>query len=178
MDILITGKNMEVSDYLKGLVDKKVGKLKKYFKPDTQVHVTLSIEKSRHIAEITIPVDGIVMRGEEVSTDMYASIDGALRRIEHQIMKHKTKLEKRLHQDAFKEQTLLFSDGYADEEHPKVVKTKRFSVKPMSIDEAVMQMQLLGHSFFVFRDAADDEINVLYMRKDGNIGLIDPNSNK
>ena len=175
MDILIAGKNMEVSDYLKGLVDKKVGKLKKYFKPNTQVHVTLSIEKSRHIAEITIPVDGIVMRGEEVSTDMYASIDGALRRIEHQIMKHKTKLEKRLHKDAFKEQALLYSDAYAEDDHPKIVRTKQFSVKPMNTDEAVMQMQLIGHSFFVYRDAEDDGIKVLYMRKDGNIGLIDPN---
>jgi len=176
MDILISGKNMEVSDYLKGLVDKKVGKLKKYFKPDTQAHVTLSIEKSRHIAEITIPFDGIVMRGEEVSTDMYASIDGALRKIEHQIMKHKTKLAKRLHKDAFLEKELLFSDAYAEEEHPKLVKTKRFDVKPMSLDEATMQIQLLGHSFFVFRNAKQDEqINIIYMRKDGNIGLIDPN---
>ena len=101
MDIIITGKNMEVSDYLKGLVNKKVGKLKKYFKPDTPEYVTLNIEKSRHIAEITIPFDGIVMRGEEMSTDMYASIDGGLKKIEHQIMKHRTKLERRLDKDAF-----------------------------------------------------------------------------
>jgi len=174
MDIIITGKNMEVSDYLKGIVDKKVGKLKKYFKPDTQASVMLSIEKSRHIAEITIPFGGIVMRGEEVSTDMYASIDGSVEKIEHQIMRHKTKLAKRLHKDAFKGGDPLYEDEFVEDERPKVVKTKRFNVKPMSLDEAVMQMELLGHSFFVFRDANSEEINVLYQRKDGNIGLIDP----
>lgn len=175
MDILISGKNMEVSDYLRGLVEKKAGKLKKYFKPETQVQVTLSIEKSRHIAEITIPFDGIVMRGEEASTDMYASIDGALKKIEHQIMKHKTKLAKRLHKDAFNEKELLFSDSYVEEELPKLVKIKHFNIKPMSVEEAVMQIQLLGHSFFVFRNAEkNDAINIIYVRKDGNIGLIDP----
>jgi len=175
MDIIITGKNMDVSDYLKGLVDKKVGKLKKYFKPSTTAHVTLSIEKSRHIAEVTIPFDGIVMRGEEAETDMYAAIDGALSKIEHQLMRHRTKLEKRLHKDAYKIGELLYNDGYEEEEPRRVVKTKRFDVKPMSLEEAVMQMELLGHSFFVYRDADDDNINVLYMRKDGDIGLIEPN---
>lgn len=174
MDIIITGKNMEVSDYLKGLVDKKVGKLKKYFKPSTSAHVTLSIEKSRHIAEVTVPFDGIVMRGEEAETDMYAAIDGALKKIEHQIMKHRTKLEKRLHKDAYKVDELLYQDAYEEEEPRRVVKTKRFNVKPMSMEEAVMQMELLGHSFFVYRDAQVDNINVLYMRKDGDIGLIEP----
>ena len=175
MDITITGKNMEVSDYLKELVDKKVGKLKKYFKPNTAAHVTLSIEKSRHIAEITIPFDGIVMRGEEAETDMYAAIDGALTKIEHQIMKHKTKLEKKLHKDAYKVGELLYKETYEAEEPRRIVKSKSFDVKPMSIDEAALQMELLGHSFFVYRDAKDDNINVLYLRKDGNIGHIDPN---
>jgi len=175
MDITITGKNMDVSDYLKGLVDKKVGKLIKYFKPSTAAHVTLSIEKSRNIAEITIPFDGIVMRGEDVGTDMYAAIDGALTKIEHQIVKHRTKLEKRLHKDAYKVGELLYQDTYDVEEPRRVVKSKRFDVKPMSMEEAALQMELLGHSFFVYRDADNDDINVLYLRKDGNIGHIDPN---
>jgi putative sigma-54 modulation protein len=173
MDINIQGKGMDVSDYLKGIVNKKVGKLKKYFKPETIAHVTLSIEKSRHIAEVTIPFDGIVLRAEETSTDMYSSIDGCLKKLEHQIMRHRTKLEKRLHHEAFKEEQLLFHDAYIEEEIPKLVRTKRLSVKPMSLDEAVMQMELVGHSFFVFRDAEYDEINVIYKRKDGNIGLIE-----
>ena len=175
MDITITGKNMEVSDYLKGLVDKKVGKLKKYFKPSTTAHVTLSIEKSRHIAEVTIPFDGIMMRGEESATDMYAAIDGALTKIEHQIMKHRTNLEKKLHKDAYKVGELLYQESYEAEEPRRVVKSKSFDVKPMSMEEAALQMELLGHSFFVYRDAQSDNINVLYLRKDGNIGHIDPN---
>jgi putative sigma-54 modulation protein len=175
MDITITGKNMEVSDYLKELVDKKVGKLKKYFKPNTVAHVTLNIEKSRHIAEVTIPFDGIVMRGEEAATDMYAAIDGALLKIERQIMKHRTKLEKKLHQDAYNTGELVYQESGETDEPKKVVKTKRFDLKPMSMEEAALQMELLGHSFFVYRDATSDNINVLYMRKDGNIGHIDPN---
>jgi len=175
MNIIIQGKGMDVSEYLSGIVQKKVGKLKRYFKPETIAHVTLSIEKSRHIAEVTIPFDGIVLRAEETSTDMYASIDGVLKKLEHQIVKHRTKLEKRLHHDAFKEEEMLFHDAFVEEESAKLVKTKKFNVKPMSLDEASLQMELVGHNFFVYRDAEYDEINVIYKRKDGNIGLIETN---
>ncbi len=175
MNIDIQGKGMDVSNYLTGIVEKKVGKLRKYFKPETIAHVTLCIERSRHIAEVTIPFDGIVLRAEETSSDMYASIDGCLKKLEHQIVKHRTKLEKKLHHDAFKEEEMLFHDAFVEEDDVKLVKTKKISVKPMSLDEATMQMELVGHSFFVYRDADYDEINVIYKRKDGNIGLIETN---
>lgn len=171
MRISIVGKNIEVSDYLKSLAEKKVSKLERYFKPDTEIIVTMSVEKNRHIVEVTVPFDGIMVRGEEVTGDMYASIDNVLDKLEKQIVRHRTKLEKRLRTDAF------INDVQDLEEEPqerRVVRVKRFSIKPMSVEEAVMQMELLGHSFFVFTNAQSNEVNVLYMRKDGDLGLIEP----
>ena len=101
MRLIVTGKGMEISKYLEGLVEKKASKLERYFRPETDVYVTLSIEKSRHIAEVTVPFDGVVLRTEEVSGDMYGSIDAALKKLERQIRRHRTKLEKRLHDGAF-----------------------------------------------------------------------------
>ena len=170
MRVSIAGKGMEVSDYLKDLVIKKVSKLQKYFDEDTEAHITMSIQKSRHIVEVTIPFDGIVLRGEEATGDMYASVDGVIKKLEKQIHKHRTALKKRLHEGAFSADDL----DYADEKMPVVVRTKRFVVKPMDIEEAKMQMELLGHQFFVFRNAITNEINVLYQRHDGDLGLIEP----
>ncbi len=175
MNVIIAGKNIEVSDYLRDVVEKKANKLSRYFKPDTEMHVTLSIEKSRHIAEVTVLFDGIVLRGEDATGDMYSSIDVVLKKLERQIRKHRTKLEKRLHEDAFTEGTVY--DYYEDGDHeegPQVVRNKKFVARPMDIDDAVMQMELLGHSFFVFRNVHNNEVNVLYRRSDGNYGLIEP----
>lgn len=173
MRVIIAGKGMEVSDYLKEIMTKKVSKLQRYFDEDTEAHITMSIQRSRHIVEVTIPFDGIVLRGEEATGDMYASIDGVIKKLEKQIHKHRTALKKRLHEGAF------VGDGYdqtelADEKMPAIVRTKRFIVKPMDIEEAKMQMELLGHEFFVFRNAKTHEINVLYKRNDGDLGLIEP----
>jgi putative sigma-54 modulation protein len=174
MRVNITGKGMEVSDYLKDMVTKKVMKLQRYFGEDTEAHITMSIQRSRHIVEVTIPFDGILLRGEETTGDMYASIDGVLRKLEKQIHKHRTSLKKRLHEGAFLKETYEYHDDMEEEMVPKIVRTKRFVVKPMDLAEAQMQLELLGHQFFVFRNAKTEEINVLYKRHDGDLGLIEP----
>lgn len=172
MRISITGKNIEVSEYLKDLAVKKMTKLDRYFPSDTVAQVTMAVEKNRHIVEVTIPYAGGIIRGEEVTGDMYASIDNVIAKLERQIIRHRTKLEKNLKAEAFNEPMPEYFDD--EDEGPKVVKVKRFSIKPMSEEEAILQMDLLGHSFFVFTNAETDDINVLYRRKDGNLGLIEP----
>ena len=173
MRVIITGKGMEVSDYLKEMVTKKVLKLQKYFGEETEAHITMSIQKSRHIVEVTIPFDGVVLRGEEVTGDMYASIDGVLGKLEKQIHKHRTALRKRLREGAFTNDGFE-PDGADEENPPRIVRKKRFVLKPMDLEEAQMQMELLGHEFFVFMNSNTNEINVLYKRWDGDLGLIEP----
>ncbi len=176
MRISISGKNIEVSEYLKDLIDKKVGKLERYFPKDTEIQVTMAVERNRHIVEVTIPYESIIIRGEEVTGDMYASIDNVLDKLEKQILKHRTKLEKNLKAGAFKYDAPLYAESYegAEEEGPRIVRVKRFSIKPMNEEEAMLQMALLGHSFYVFENADTGDINVLYARRDGNYGLIEP----
>ena len=177
MRISITGKGLEVSDYLRELIDKKVGKLERYFPQDTEVQVTLSVEKTRHIVEVTIPYEGGIIRAEEVTGDMYASVDNVLDKLEKQIIRHRTKLEKNLRSGAFRYEQPVYIAAYeeADEEEgPRIVRVKRFNIKPMSEEEAMLQAELLGHSFYVFTNAETNDINVLYKRKDGNYGLIEP----
>lgn len=174
MRVSIAGKGMEVSDYLKDLVSKKVLKLQRYFDENTEAHITMSIQRSRHIVEVTIPFDGIVLRGEEATGDMYASVDGVIKKLEKQIHKHRTALKRRLHENAFTKEDDAYELSLAEEKRPSVVRTKKFVVKPMDIEEAKMQMELLGHQFFVFRNAVTNEINVLYLRQDGDYGLIEP----
>lgn len=127
--------------------------------------------KNRHIVEVTIPYQGGIIRGEESTGDMYASIDNVIAKLEKQIHRHKTRLEKSLRYDDASPEY----DDYDDEdEGPHIVRVKRFSMKPMSVEEAMLQLELLGHSFFVFTNAETDRINVIYARKDGNFGLIEP----
>jgi len=174
MRVIIAGKGMEVSDYHKDLVTKKVRKLQRYFGKFTEAHITMSVQKQRHIVEVTIPFDGIVLRGEEASEDMHTSIDGVLKKLERQIHKHRTALKRRLHENAFAKSEYEYHEEMEDQRMPTVVRTKRFVVKPMDIAEAQMQLELLGHQFFVFRNADTDEVNVLYKREDGDLGLIEP----
>ena len=172
MQVTINGKNMEVSEYLRDLTDKKVSKLDRYFPGDTEVQVTLSVEKNRHIVEVTIPYAGGIIRGEEVTGDMYASIDNVIAKLEKQIIRHRTKLEKTLrYEDAPEDEADYYDD---EDEGPQIVRVKRFSIKPMSVEEAALQMELLGHSFFVFTNDETNDMNVIYRRKDGNYGLIEP----
>lgn len=174
MKITVNGKNIEITAALRSTVEKKISKLEKYFNPDVEAHATLSVQKSRHIIEVTIPFNGVLLRGEESNDDMYASIDLVVDKIERQIRKQKTKIERRTHGNSLRYQAI--PDIVEDEgkEEAKIVKTKKFAIKPMSPEEAVLQMELLGHSFFVFESADEGEVNVVYKRKDGNYGLIEP----
>ena len=155
MRISITGKNIEVSDYLRDLAMKKMAKLDRYFPADTVAQVTMAVEKNRHIVEVTIPYAGGIIRGEEVTGDMYASIDNVIAKVERQIVRHRTKLEKNLKAEAFDEPIPEFEEE--EDDGPRVVKVKRFSIKPMSEEEAILQMDLLGHSFFVFMNSERSE---------------------
>ncbi|WP_427338090.1 ribosome hibernation-promoting factor, HPF/YfiA family [Caloranaerobacter sp. DY30410] len=174
MKIIVSGKNIEVTNALRDVVEKKMEKLDKYFHKDVEVHVTMNVEKNRHIIEVTIPFEGGIIRAEEENSDMYTSIDKVIDVLERQIRKHKTKLQKRNRNG----KTIRFENIIPLEENqnnePKIVKTKRFAIKPMDAEEAVLQMELLGHNFFVFRNAVTDDVNVVYKRKDGNYGLIEP----
>lgn len=173
MNIQITGKNIPVTDSLREIVQKKLKKLDRYFEPDTEVIVVLSIERARQIVEVTIPLGGFILRGEESTDDMYASVEGVVRKLEKQIHHHRTRLERRLRGDAFHDISDMPEETQAEVQHI-VVRTKRFAVKPLDVDEAALQMQLLGHDFFVFMNADSGEVNVIYKRKDGNFGLIEP----
>lgn len=172
MKFTIVGKNIALTDALKDTVERKLGKLDKYLNPDAQVHATLSVQKNRQTIEVTIPSAGMLLRGEEVTEDMYASIDNVVEKLERQIRKHKTKLEKRMHESALRFSDITPLEPETDNE-PKIVRTKKFAFKPMDAEEAVLQMDLLGHNFFVFMNSDTNEVNVVYKRKDGNYGLIE-----
>lgn len=176
MNLKITGKNFDVTDALKERVNKKLGKLDKFFRPGTEAQVTMSVQRNRHILEVTIITGGITLRAEVAGDDMYACIDKAQDILERQIRKNKTRLAKRLHEGIL-EQPDAFRPGTEDvkeEKEFRVVRTKRFAVKPMPVDEAILQMNLLGHEFFMFTNAETNQVNVVYRRKDGNYGLIEP----
>ena len=176
MNIQFVGKNVEVTDALKEVTEKKLSKLEKYFQESISGNVTFSTQKNNKTIEVTIDIPGTIIRAEETSDDMYASIDKSVDVLERQIRKYKTKLQKK-----YKEgQTIRFENvvplQQEEEENdkPNIVRTKRFSVKPMNSEEAILQMELLGHNFFVFRDGETDQIGVIYKRKDGDYGLIEP----
>lgn len=166
------GKNIAVTAKLKERSEAKLGKLQKFFKEDTEVFVTMSIQRNLQIFEVTIPYCGVVFRAETSSEDMFASIDKAVDILERQIRKNKTRLERKLRENAFDPQNFLAED--VDEEDFRVIKAKRFSTKPMDVEEAILQMNLLGHEFFVFVNATTQQTNVVYKRNDGDYGLIEP----
>ena len=170
----IRGKNIEITPALRDYVEKRVGKVTKYFDAVGEITVLLTVSKGRHIVEVTVPVHGVLMRGEEATMDMYTSIDLVVEKLERQIHKHKTKLEKRFREGSFKlDEAATASVHNEDAGDYEIVKTKRFMVKPMDVQEAIMQMNLVNHDFFVFRDASTEEVNVVYRRRDGNYGLIE-----
>lgn len=173
MRITVSGKNINITNALKERVEKKLSKFERYFGPETEAYATLSVEKNRHIIEVTIPFNGVILRGEEATADMYTSIDNVIEKLERQMRRHKTKLEKRIKDGNIKFENWTSPTEEEDQE-VKIVKTKRFAMKPMPVEEAVLQMELLGHSFFVFSNADTDEVNVVYKRKNGNYGLIEP----
>lgn len=174
MKFKITGKNIEVTEALKERVMKKLGKLDKFFSPQIEAHVMMSIQRNRHILEVTIPTDGITLRAEVANDDMYTCIDKAEDILERQIRKNRTRLEKKLHTGTFKPEYFSSDNTVEEEKEFKIVRTKRFAIKPMPVDEAILQMNLLGHEFYMFSNADTNEANVVYRRKDGNYGLIEP----
>jgi len=170
MKIIVRGKNIEVTNALKDYVERKLVKLEKYLDL-SEAQVTLVVVKDTHKVEVTIPVNGMILRGEEATGDMYASVDLVIEKLEKQINKYKGKLSKKIRVEGKAVPAAADNESF---EEPFIKKTKRFAVKPMPVEEAVMQMNLLGHSFFVFSNAETEEVNVLYKRKDGNYGLIEP----
>jgi len=173
MKFIISGKNIDVTEGLRTAVQDKIGKLEKYFSPETEVHVTLSVEKERQKIEVTIPVKGNIIRSEQVSNDMYVSIDLVEEIIERQLKKYKNKLVDKQQQNSHFQQEYIDND-YMEEEDIKIVRTKKFDIKPMYAEDACIQMELLGHSFYVFCNAETDQVNVVYKRKGDTYGLIEP----
>lgn len=173
MQYIISGRNIDVTEGLKSAIHDKLGKLERYFTPDTEVHVTLSVEKERQKIEITIPMKGNIVRAEQVSSDMYVSIDLVEEIIERQLRKYKNKIVER------QQDVASFSKNFVDEEiddddEIKIIRSKRFAMKPMDPEEACIQMDLLGHNFYVFRNSETNEVNVVYKRKGNTFGLIEP----
>lgn len=174
MKTLVKGKNFEVTDALRQHAEKKVAKVSKFFTTSPlAAQITMSVERGMHVVDVTVQLKDLLLRGEAKTNDMYASIDGAVEKIERQILKFKTRINRRLRSE--NEVVATPVPGIEEmTEEPRVLRTKRFAIKPMSIGEAIMQMDLLGHDFYVFSNAETEEVNVVYRRKDGNYGLIEP----
>ena len=173
MRFIITGRNIDVTEGLKSAVEEKLGKLDRFFAVETEVNVTLSVEKERQKIEVTIPVKGNIIRSEQVSSDMYVSIDLVEEVIERQLKRYKNKIVDK-QQNASEFAPEYIEKEYEDEEEIKIIRSKRFGIKPMVPEEACVQMELLGHNFFVFCNAETDQVNVVYKRKGNTYGLIEP----
>ena len=174
MRFIISGKNIDVTQGLRSNIEQKLGKLERYFTPETEIIVTLSVEKERQKIEVTIPVKGNIIRSEQVSDDMYVSIDLVEEVIERQLRKYKNKLLDKHQEGGDFRSEFMAEEADLDDGEIKIVRTKRFGMKPMFPEDACVQMELLGHNFFVFSNAETDEVNVVYKRKDGAYGLIEP----
>lgn len=173
MRYTISGKNIEVTEGLRNAVMDKLGKLERYFTPETEVVVTLGVEKDRQKIEVTIPVKGNIIRSEQVSNDMYVSIDLVEEVIERQLKKYKNKIIAR-HQEGGNFKKEFIEKEFDDVDDVKIIRSKQFGMKPMYPEDACIQMELLGHNFFVFRNAETEEVNVVYKRKGNTYGLIEP----
>ena len=175
MKFIISGRNIDITDGLSSAVEDKLGKLEKFFTDDTEIHVTLSVEKERQKIEVTIPVKGNIIRSEQVSNDMYVSIDLVEEIIERQLRKYSKKIiDKKQNAGTF--QQAFIEKDFEDENtnEIKIIRTKKFGFKPMYPEDACVQMELLGHNFFVFLNAETEEVNVVYKRKGNTYGLIEP----
>ena len=173
MRFIIPGRNIDVTDGLRSAVEEKLGKLDRFFAPETEVNVTLSVEKERQKIEVTIPVKGNIIRSEQVSSDMYVSIDLVEEVIERQLRKYKNKIVDK-QQAAANFQKAYLDKDYDEDEEVKIIRTKKFGIKPMYPEDACVQMELLGHNFFVFFNAETEQVNVVYKRKGNTYGLIEP----
>ncbi|WP_294154305.1 ribosome-associated translation inhibitor RaiA [uncultured Clostridium sp.] len=174
MKVTVIAKNIELTQALKEIVQKKISKLEKYFEEEVEAKATLSVQKSRQIIEVTIPFNGAILRSEESTEDMYKSIDLVEDKLERQIRKQKTRLSRK-NNGSLKFAAVYDSESdFLQENEGSLVKVKKFGVKPMDSEEAILQMDLLGHNFFVYQDAHSSKVNVVYKRKDGNYGLLEP----
>jgi putative sigma-54 modulation protein len=172
VNIIFKGKNIDVTPALKEYAEKKIGHLERFMEIE-KAHVTLIVEKGRQKAEVTMMVRGYILRGEDKAQDMYAAIDSVSDKLEKQLVKYKEKLQRKTKKD--KEKIADLNVTSLKEPEDELVKTKRFQMKPMAVDEAIMQMNMIGHSFFVFANCEKgEEINVVYLRNDGKYGLIIP----
>jgi putative sigma-54 modulation protein len=179
MNYNIRGQHFQVTDALRDYVEKKLSRLDKYFETPvaSDINVTLSVTKGKHTVEVTIPLIGVMLRAEEKSEDMYASIDLVTDKLERQIRKHKTKVNRKFRQGSGV-RSLFREEGSAvsvleEEDELELVRTKRFNLKPMDVEEAILQMNMVGHNFFVFANIDSEEVNVVYKRSDGKYGLIE-----
>ena len=172
MKFTIRGKKLEVTDAIKSYVEEKIGRLDKYFEnPDNiSANVLMRLSGKDQVVEVTINTHGLILRGEEANKDLYASIDFVTDKIERQIRKNKTKIHKKSSKETIRD----FKEFETEEKESsiEVVKRKKIEMKPMSEEEAILQMELIDHDFFVYKDASTSETNVVYKRKDGNYGLI------
>jgi len=181
MQIIIKGKNVEVTEWLREYVEKKIGRLDKYLPTLSEARVELAVQKAksandRQVAQITIRSNGAILRAEEKSDDMFASIDAVADKLHRQVARFKEKRERRGR--AVGGEGVVVQEEVenvvGEDEEPAVVRVKRFLVRPMTEEEAIEQMELLGHDFFLFYNAANDSMNVVYRRKDGDYGLLQP----
>ncbi len=174
MNYIISGKNINVTEGLKQAIYDKLGRLEKFFTEDTNAQVTLSVEKERQKIEVTIPMKGHIVRAEQVSDDMYVSIDMVAEIIERQVVRYKKKIIDQNQDIAFLKDSFLEEDDEEEYDEIQIIRSKRFAVKPMYPEDACVQMELLGHNFFVFRNAETNEVCVVYKRKGNTYGLIEP----
>lgn len=174
MKYIIKGKQVSVTPAMQEKAEKKIRKFEKFFRPDAEAILTFKVEKDRFIFEVAIHSDGTIIRAEERSDDMYSAMVLVVDKLERQIRKHKTRLGKQLHQEALIPSNFDISEDIEEDDDYDVVRTKHFALKPMNVDEAILQMNLLGHSFFVFTNGDTETVNVVYKRKDGRYGLIEP----
>jgi len=174
MKVIITCKNFNASDRLKETIETKFKKLGKYFSDDIVANVTLSMEKGRQKVEATINAKGTIFRAEETTNDAYAGVDKIIDKLSSQMSRFKTKLQRK-----YKDHKEFIFSAVPDAEEPepepmRVVRKKKFDLLPMTVDEAIMQMELVEHSFFVFLNMETDSINVVYKRKDNDYGVLEP----
>ena len=174
MNYIISGKNIDVTEGLKQAVYDKLGRLEKFFNADTNAQVTFSVEKERQKIEVTIPMKGHIIRAEQVSDDMYVSIDMVVEIIERQVTRYKKRIVDQEQDAAFFQNQFLEEEDDNEGDDISIIRSKRFALKPMYPEDACVQMDLLGHSFYVFRNAETDEVNVVYKRKGNTYGLIEP----
>jgi putative sigma-54 modulation protein len=181
MNFSIRGDRIEVTEALREYVEKKLGRLERYFEapPTSEVNVKLSVIREKQNVEVTIPLTGVLLRAEERSDDMYASIDLVVDKLERQIRKYKTKVNRKVRQESgyknlFKDDVVTPVHLLEEEDEYEVVRTKRFTLKPMDVEEAILQMNMVGHTFFVFANSDSSQVNVVYKRADGKYGLIEP----